>query len=213
MDNCIICGSKTSIINDPQLKVEYDVCDYCGFVHKKKSFHLEFELENEQYDRHENTIENEGYVNIFKELIENFIKDLNITGKILEFGSGPNPVFKVLLEEAGYQVKDFDPFYNQNEDYKNHKYQMITSNEVPEHFANPIKEFDLLVSLLEPRGYLLLSSHFRNMDMDKFLHWWYRRDVTHVSFYNLKTYEYLCKKYDLEIIKHDNKKVILLQKK
>lgn len=210
---CIICGSDTHKLIDPQIKAEYDVCNVCTFIYKTSDFHLDFEEEQEQYDRHENSIENEGYVNIFKNLITDYINEINITRNILEFGSGPTPVFKMILEKENYKVYDFDPFYNPNEEYKNQKYQLITSNEVPEHFSDPMKEIEHLVDLLEPNGYILFSTHFRNMPEEEFFKWWYRRDPTHISFFNVKTFEYICDKFGLEIIKHDNKKTILFQKK
>jgi len=208
---CKICDGDTTLLLDEQLKIEYHVCSNCHFIYKSTAFHIE--TEEDEYLRHNNSIEDTGYVNIFLNQIDNFIKDLNIERLVLDFGSGPNPVYKVLLEQHGYQVHDFDPFYNNDLSFKNHQYQLITSNEVPEHFTKPIVEFDLLVSLLEKGGYLLLGTHFRTMNESDFLSWWYRRDVTHISFYSLKTFDYLCQKYGLEIIKHDGKKTILLQKK
>ena len=210
---CKICGGSTHRLIDPQVKAEYDVCEQCDFIYKISPFHLSNEEENEQYDLHENTMENEGYVNIFRTLISDYVQELDIKGNVLEFGSGPNPIFKNLLVEAGYNVFDFDPFYNDNEEYKKHTYQLITSNEVFEHFANPLKEMEHLVSLLKTDGYMLISTHFRPGNESLFLNWWYRRDSTHISFYSIKTFEYICQLYGLKIVTHDNKKVIVLQKK
>ena len=209
---CIICGSETREINDPQIKVIHMVCDKCMFIFKDEPFLMKKNDEKTEYNRHENSLENEGYVNIFNDLIDNYIQELNITRKVLEFGSGPTPVFKTLLQRKGYEVFDFDPFYNNNQEYLSNKYQLITSTEVAEHFFDPIKEFKHLVSLLEENGYLVIMTRFRNMDEIEFLNWWYRRDRTHVSFYNIETFNYLKDLLNLRIIKQNNKNIIVFQK-
>jgi len=210
---CVICDAETHSIIDPQITAEYDVCTNCEFIYKSKEFHVTFKREHEEYNKHNNSMENEGYVNIFKNIIKDFISELNIERKVLEFGSGPNPVFKEILEDNGFNVFDYDPFYNENERYKENKYQLITSNEVIEHFSNPIKEFELLVSLLEEGGYLLISTLFRKMDEESFLTWWYKRDLTHIAFYNMTTFEHLAKKFNLDIVKHNDKNIVVFQKK
>lgn len=158
-------------------------------------------------------MENEGYVSIFKDLIRLHIKGLDIKRNVLEFGSGPYPALKILLGNEGYTVFDFDPFYNNNDDYKRRKYQLITSTEVVEHFVDPIKEFKHLFELLEDNGYLVIMTRFRNMDIKDFLNWWYRRDLTHISFYNLKTFEFIANKFDADIVSHNDVNIITIQKK
>lgn len=210
---CVICGSDTKVIYDPQIIVDYDVCEHCGFIYKQKKHHLPHVEEEKRYLRHENTFENKAYVNMFQDMIEEFIEYLYIKRKVLDFGSGPVPVLKKLLQDKKYDVYDYDFFYNRNEEYKDNKYQLIVSTEVVEHFSDPIKEFKHLVDLLEDGGYLLITTYFRKMNKDQFLVWWYRRDITHVSFYNMKTFEYLAKEFNLEIVKHNNKNTILFKKK
>ncbi len=210
---CVICGNKTKTIYDPQIIVDYDVCEHCGFIYKQQKHHLPHREEEKRYLRHDNSFENKAYVNMFRDMIEEFVEYLYIKGKVLDFGSGPTPVLKKLLEDMKYDVYDYDFFYNPNQEYKENKYQLIISNEVVEHFSDPMKELRHLVDLLEDGGYLLISTYFRKMNDEQFLVWWYRRDITHVSFYNMKTFEYLAKELGLEIVKHNNKNTILLKKK
>ncbi len=210
---CNICGHETRELKDQEILVTYDVCDHCGFIYKQKEHHVEREVERNRYFEHDNNFLNEGYVKMFQCLLDDYVKDLDIKGKVLDFGSGPTPVFKQLLIEAGYSVYDFDPFFNPDSDYLDHKYQLIASVEVIEHFSDPTKEFDNLLPLLEDNGYLLLMTHQRFMDEEEFLKWWYRRDITHVSFYTNETLQFIANKYNLEILKDDKVKVILLQKR
>jgi len=55
-------------------------------------------------------------------------------------------------------------------------------------------------------------TQFNNFDNDEFKEWFYIRDITHHTFYNLKTFEYIAHKYNYEIIYTDNKNKIVLRK-
>jgi len=212
MHNCLICGNETVSVVDTQIKVTYSVCNNCHFIHKDKEFHVDRKEENRQYSLHNNSFESEGYVKIFVDLIHDYIKPLGITKKVLEYGSGPGPVLKELLVREGYSVFDFDPYFNDNLEYQDNMYELITSTEVVEHFNNPLADFKHLSSLLESKGYLVIMTRFRTMELPEFLNWWYRRDTTHVSFYTLKTLEVIAKKFNLNLVTTNNVNVIVFQK-
>ncbi len=212
MTKCLICGSATTNIIDSQIRVTHSHCDNCGFIYKNKEFHLSIDVEHQNYKMHNNSFESEGYVQIFVNLVNEYIKPMNIEGKILEFGSGPGPVLKELLIREGYDVFDFDPFFNINVDYLKYKYQLITSTEVVEHFVDPSKEFKHLSGLLQKDGYLLLMTRLRTMDTEEFLNWWYRRDLTHISFYTLETFKEIGKRNGLKIVNTNNVNIIVFKK-
>lgn len=212
MSKCLVCNSETTDIIDSQIRVTHSHCENCGFIYKNREYHLSVDIEHENYKMHDNSFDSEGYVQIFVNLINDYIKPLNIERKVLEFGSGPGPVLKELLKRDGYDVYDFDPFFNVNIKYLNHKYQLITSTEVVEHFVDPMKEFEHLSGLLEDGGYLLLMTRLRTMNSEEFLKWWYRRDLTHISFYKLKTFEEIGKRFNLEIVNTNNVNVIVYKK-
>ena len=212
MSNCLVCNSTVKRLDDKQMKVTYSVCQNCGFIYKDKEYHVDREEEYINYSLHNNSFKSVGYVDIFMSLIEDYISPLNIMGKVLEFGSGPGPVLKEILEKKGYIVYDYDPFFNDNIEYLDHKYELITSTEVVEHFFNPLKEFADVTNLLEQGGYLLIMTNLRTMNLINFLDWWYRRDVTHVSFYTMKSLEYIARRFDLKIVNTNDKNIIVFQK-
>lgn len=212
MDRCVICNHYTNRIDDPQIKVTYSHCEQCGFIYKDKEFHLNKAQEVEQYQRHNNSFESKGYVEMFQRFIDHHIKPLNVKGKALEFGSGPGPVLKEMLsEDKELEVFDFDPFFNCNIEYRNHKFDLITTTEVVEHFYDPMKEFKHLSSLLAPNGYLVVMTKLRNMSQKEFLNWWYRRDFTHVSFYHKRTIDYIAKECGLTVIFNNMENIVIFQ--
>jgi|LGOV01.1.fsa_nt_gb SAM-dependent methyltransferase len=209
---CKICSANTHLLEDSQIKVTYSVCDECGFIYKNLEHHPNIEAEQKEYMNHNNSFESLGYVKMFENFINDFIEPLNITGKVLEFGSGPGPVLKELLLRKGYNVFDFDPFFNPNKEYLDNKYDLITSTEVIEHFSQPLEEFAHLNALLNPNGYLVIMTGLNVLSEEKFLKWWYRRELTHISFYSIKTLEFIAKTTGYKLVNHNSKNVVVFQK-
>jgi len=187
----------------------YYRCRECGFIYQDPETHMPSDLEKKEYDRHNNSIDDLPYVNMFKKFQAAF--EPYLEGRVsLEYGSGPEPVFTQVLRLAGYEVTPYDPFYLKDETFKEKTYDLITSTEVFEHFSDPIKEMDLLVSLLKPGGVLAIMTQFPKED-DHFLDWWYRRDPTHISFYTVATFDKLCLKYGLKRMHTNHKNYMVLK--
>lgn len=207
---CKICNEATYELNDKQFDIVYHRCTRCGFIYEDPKFHLNLNDEKSEYDSHNNSIENDGYVNMFRRFIEAF--EPYLKGKrILEYGSGPEPVLSELLRQGGYEVTSFDPFFLPDTNYLNKTYDLITSTEVFEHFVNPIEEIEKLLSLINKGGILAIMTQFPKDDTH-FLNWWYRRDITHISFYTIESFEYIAAKYNLEIVFKNEKDYMIFKK-
>ena len=218
MSKCLICESKTSSLTDSHIKnsfvyVIYHVCQSCGFTFKDSRFRVDPLKEKEQYDFHDNSFENPGYVEMFKRFIAAAIDPFITTGKVLEFGSGPGPVLGTLLKEKGFDVSLYDPFYEPNEAVFKEQYDLITSTEVFEHFFEPLKTLETLLKSLKKDGFLAVMTSFRVMSDEAFLTWWYRRDSTHVSFYTLEAFEEIEKRFNLERLYTNEKNYIVFKKR
>ena len=213
ISKCLICSSNTDELFDKQLKVTYDICQNCGFISKQKDYHLSHQEEKVRYSKHQNFPDNEGYVNIFMNMINLHVKGLKNVKTILDFGSGPYPTLKILLQREGYDVTIFDPYFHNDLTYRNKKYDLIVSTEVFEHFSDPISEIKELLELIRDDGYLCIMTNFRTMNTEDFLNWYYRRDHTHVSFFNNDTFQYIKKKFNVLEISNNNKNIIVFQKK
>lgn len=216
MLSCKICeNSNLKPIFDEKFGFNYYHCDRCDTIFQSEENLLASKAEEKNsYDTHNNSFECDGYVNMFKTFINDSIKPLNIEFKsALDYGCGPGPVLAHLLNEFIPFVSTYDRIYPHAPNYDQFTYDLITSTEVFEHFNKPIKSIANILSLLNSDGYLCISTCFKPNSHDEFLNWWYRRDETHITFYSVKTFEYLAKIFDLELVYTDNKKIIVLKKK
>jgi len=215
MLSCKICkNSNLNPIFDEQFGFNYYHCKVCDTIFQSEDYLLKSKAdEKSSYDTHNNSSECEGYVNMFKDFIETSIKPLDINFEsALDYGCGPGPVLADLLREFIPLVNTYDRIYPHTPNYDQFTYDLITSTEVFEHFNKPMKYIEHVLSLLNPGGYLCVSTYFKPDSYDEFFKWWYRRDETHITFYSIKTFEYLAKVFDLELVYTDNKKIIVLKK-
>ena len=184
MHKCPVCKGSTTPFRDPQLSIMYHVCDTCQYVCKDSTTHVSAEREKKEYDHHQNTFNSTGYVARFQRLIETFIQPYKTEGAALDFGSGPGPVLYTMLKQIGFEAHHYDPYYYPDKSYLDHRYDVITMTEVIEHLKDPKSVLNALKPLLKPSGVLVITTEFRPESLDEFLTWWYRRDVTHLGFFN-----------------------------
>lgn len=199
---CKICFNETSelLINDSI----YYKCENCEYIFLNKF--ADSKTEKERYELHNNTLENQGYVNMF----ERFISNVPISGKVLDFGSGPVPVLATLLKRKGVDVDIYDIYFAKDESYKQKKYDTILATEVFEHLKDPLGVISELLFSLNSNGILAVMTGFIPTD---FVNWRYRKDFTHIGFFTHKTMQFLANKYNLEIIKMNEKNLCVFRKK
>jgi len=199
---CEICGSETREFHDPQFNIDYYYCENCEFISRDRNKTVTSVIEKKEYDRHNNTYENEGYVNMFRNFLNSSMVPFASTGKdAFDFGSGPEPVMaKVLTDEYGYTTDIYDLFYSPEKVYEGKTYDVIVSTEVVEHLTDVLGTFRLFKSLLKEDGVLSVMTLFHSKDDEKFLKWFYRRDVTHISFFTPKTLECIAEIVGLEMV-------------
>ena len=128
----------------------------------------------------------------------------------LDYGSGPGPTLSLMLEEEGYPTETYDPFFSPNAAVLEQRYDFLTCSETAEHFYEPAIEFEQLVKLLLPEGHLALMTLLLQ-DISRFSDWWYRRDPTHVCFYQPSTIRWIAQRWNLRIA-HMTERVVIMQK-
>ncbi len=209
--SCKICNSEE--LEKIRLDEKYYYCNNCEVIFIDQQEIVDPAEEKSRYEGHDNNHQNEGYVNMFKEFINEVIEPhLKLTKQmsVLEFGCGPGPVLADLLEEKDLEVDCYDPYFFPEKIFVDQKYDLITSTEVFEHFSDPVKEMELLTTHLKDGGYLAVMTSFHS-GPDEFEDWWYKWDPTHITFYNQKTFQKLAFDFDLKIIYTDQEKYILFK--
>lgn len=95
-----------------------------------------------------------------------------------------------MLRQAGHEVALYDPFFHPDPRPLLQTYDFVTCTESAEHFHRPAREFERLMSLVRPGGWLAVMTCFQTDDA-AFADWHYRRDPTHVVFYREETMRHL----------------------
>ena len=210
---CPSCKHRTLPFLHVALAKRFGHCPVCECIHLEKTYQLSNEKEKEKYDQHQNSLENAGYVEMFENFLDFFWNELTCKDYLgLDFGSGPAPVLRELMQRRGASVDCYDKFYQPLLVYENKCYDFITSTEVFEHLDNPKEVLTLLASLLKPNGIIALMTLFHHNDRKHFLTWWYPRDLTHITFYTPKTLQMLGAMCGLEVLKTDNKRILVFKK-
>jgi len=210
---CKICDSPTQDLPDPQFSIDYHQCLSCEYIFMDESALISDDEAKEVYLLHENTPDNEGYVQMFKDFIRESIALHSINIKTaLDFGCGPGPVLASLLREQGIQTETFDTFFADNPEALSKHYDLITATEVLEHLVRPMDELKKLSGMLNPDGILAVMTLFHPNDSKTFTDWWYRRDSTHVGFFTPKTLQKMATLLGFDLIDHDQKRIAVFQK-
>ncbi|MDZ7726042.1 MAG: class I SAM-dependent methyltransferase [Candidatus Campbellbacteria bacterium] len=138
--------------------------------------------------QHKNSIEDKGYVDFLSRLLDPLTNFLRPHSDILDYGSGPEPVLKEIMQLKGYDVYIYDPFFAP--EMPEGQFDAVTTTEVLEHFFSPKKEIDAIISHIKPRGFWGIET-LRYSDEIDMPNWHYLRDPTHVGFFSDKTFSWL----------------------
>jgi SAM-dependent methyltransferase len=189
----------------------YYQCENCGLVFTAREFYLSDEEEKGRYCFHQNNINDEGYVNFLSQLAEPLSQFLKDGESGLDYGCGPGPVLAELLNRKGFSCDIYDPYFFPELD-NTKQYDFITATECFEHFHNPADELNKIAKILKPGGFLAVMTEFYTSDK-VFADWYYIKDPTHVCFYSIKSFDFICRIYGLSIVYCDEKRVVIIRKK
>lgn len=147
-----------------------------------------------QYRLHRNDPDDPAYRRFLARLAEPLLLHLPARSRGLDFGCGPGPALAAMLREAGHEVALYDVFFAPDQAELHHKYDFVTCTETAEHFHDPAAEFRRFDTLLKPGGWLGLMTGILAEGID-FDAWHYRRDPTHVVFYQCATLRFLARQF------------------
>ena len=163
--------------------------------------------ERSRYENHNNDENDPGYRQFLLRAINPLTNYIKQADNGLDFGCGPGPTTSKIMNEMGYQVIDYDPYFKPIE--LNTSFDFIISTEVFEHLNSPRKELKLIKKLLKPNAYLCIMTQLYSETID-FQNWWYKNDPTHIVFYTQETMEWIANHYHLEIV-HSKKNVMIFR--
>jgi hypothetical protein len=170
------------------------------------------EEEKGRYDLHQNNFGDEGYEQFLYRSVQQLKQHTEITGAILDYGCGPNPVLASLIQNKYLTPVDYyDPIYHPNIELQNEKYHIIFCTEVVEHFRNPAEEWKKMIDLASTNAYFVIMTECYD-SLERFETWYYTRDPTHVAFYNEETMNWLARNFQLKRVHSNDKRVFIFQK-
>ncbi|MCP4298718.1 MAG: class I SAM-dependent methyltransferase [Proteobacteria bacterium] len=207
---CPLCLNIDLIIYHEDSFRHYLQCTQCELVFVPEKFWLSKEEEKKRYDLHINDPEDQGYQKFLSRLSMPLLKRLESEQQGLDFGCGPGPTLSKMLERAGHSVNLYDLHYHNDPVMLQKKYDFITATEVVEHLHHPAESFALLFDMLVQKGWLGIMTK-QVIDKPSFSTWHYIRDLTHICFYNNRTFEYIARRYRSELLVIGND-VVLFKK-
>lgn len=199
---CPLCqeGGGVHFFNHKKLERDFYQCRSCELIYVNREQLISTSSERERYDLHDNDIESDGYKHFLRRLVSPMVKLIpNKNSPGLDFGEGCNPILRELFAEAGMKNMDgYDPFYNNDTSIFSRRYDFISCSEVLEHINNPFTDITRLISLLNVKGILGISTGLYGSHID-FKSWYYINDITHINIFTNKTVHFLAKMLNCEV--------------
>lgn len=205
---CLLCKSNhTHLFTKGENRI-YMHCNECDLVFVPPAYFISETEEKAKYDNHQNSIENQGYVDFLNRLLIPLQSFLPPNAKGLDFGCGPGPTLHQIMKQNGFEMDLYDYFYHPDQKIFTRKYDFITMTEVIEHLHHPYETLHTLWNMLKPGGVFGIMTAFR---VEEFQNWYYKRDLTHIAFYSPKTFSHIAQKLDAKRIIPQSG-VVILQK-
>lgn len=207
---CPLCQSHSNQHYWQDSRRDYWQCDICQLVFVAPEYHLSAQSEKAEYDLHQNSAYDAGYIRFLNRLVLPLSEVLPGKCTGLDYGCGPAPVLAGLLSEKGHKVSYYDPFYFPEKKVFTQDYDFISCSEAIEHFFHPGEIWQNWMSLLRVNGWLAIMTK-RVINQQRFKTWHYKNDPTHVCFFSEETFRWLAKQYHMRLIL-SGPDVVLLQK-
>jgi Zn-finger nucleic acid-binding protein len=206
---CPLCNEIGIDFYNKNGRVFYQ-CPNCKGIFIPEKYIVTPFAEKERYLEHNNDVHNKAYQNFVRPITSSIIQNHSTNEIGLDFGSGTGPVISLVLEENNFQIKKYDPFFCNNHEVLDRKYNFVICCEVIEHFHNPYKEFNLLKKLLHVNGKLYCMTDIYDKSID-FKKWYYKNDITHVFIYQKETLEWIKNEFNFAEIKINNRLIIFIK--
>ncbi|HRO66762.1 MAG TPA: class I SAM-dependent methyltransferase [Pseudobdellovibrionaceae bacterium] len=206
--HCLLCRNSQTIRVDlvgPAPTFLWH-CEDCDFLFKDSSARLTEREERARYDLHQNG--GEGHQCFLAPVVQSVLTHCPQGARGIDWGSGPVPVLRGLLEEKGFRMDHYDPFFFPQKPEADETYDFVTLTEVIEHVFEPALLMKELKTSLRPRGKLIVMTE-PPPDGSQLAKWGYRRDPTHVAFFRPSTFRRFEELFGLRLIESSARTFIL----
>jgi SAM-dependent methyltransferase len=187
---CPLCRSADVLPHAERRGSRYVRCGVCRLVFLHPAQRPSADEERAHYGTHENRLDDPGYRAFLARVADPLAARLAPGAEGLDYGAGPGPALARMLEERGFRMRVYDPFFAPDADVLHRAYDFVTCTETAEHFHDPAAEFARLHGLLRPGGWLGVMTEMLD-DARDFASWRYARDPTHVCFYAAETMRWI----------------------
>ncbi|WP_394148041.1 class I SAM-dependent methyltransferase [Shewanella atlantica] len=209
MRRCPLCHDQhSSLFHQDKKRITY-ICDRCKLVFSDASSHLPPAVEKRRYQQQASKNQKQ-----LKQFLISLVLQceqqthLPLTG--LNFGRVAEAQTVLNIESRHHTLKQYDPYFAADHDLLKRQYDFICCYRVFEHFRSPLKEWSLLGNLLKPGGWLAINTKLLT-DLSAFDKWHHKNNLTHVSFYQRSTFEFLAQEAGFKLLFAAND-LILVQK-
>jgi hypothetical protein len=201
---CKICNQDNNLIFSAKILKKYDVkyyfCENCGYLQTEEPHWLEEAYIKSISLSDTGMIKRSLYLTQLSTIIINLY--FNKNKKYLDFAGGYG-IFTRLMRDVGFDFYWIDKFTKnlvaQGFEYQeNEKYELLTSFESFEHFEYPLKEIE---NMLKISKNILFSTELIKDKPVSPGEWGYYEfeHGQHISFYSIKTLQYIANKYELNL--------------
>ncbi|GAA6168510.1 class I SAM-dependent methyltransferase [Sessilibacter corallicola] len=194
---CPLCGEATVFFQEDK-KRRYFLCHNCSLVHVPAEYQLSNEHEKEEYDKHENSFEDDGYRQFLSRMLTPVLGVISDHSVGMDFGCGPAPVLASMFRDYGHDVSIYDKYYFSDESVFDKKYDFVVTTEVIEHLADPWHQLLKIKRCIKPNGILGVMTK-RWLSAERFRGWHYKNDPTHIVFFHEQTFRYLANQWQVNV--------------
>ncbi|MGE4132825.1 MAG: methyltransferase domain-containing protein [Bdellovibrionales bacterium] len=192
---CRLCGCRATSAFQGQ---RFRRCEKCDFVFKPSSTWLVAEEESNRYRLHNNSIEDQGYVNFLQPVVEAAGDRVQVGALGLDFGCGPTTVLADLLRRRGFEMRVYDPYFFPRLVMGQKVFDFVTCTEACEHFFHPGETFKKLFSSAKDLAPVFVMTSIR--EPEQILeNWYYTKDPTHVGFFSEKCLAHIATTHNRKI--------------
>lgn len=211
VNNCPVCRSASSQQIDQDKNRTYQKCADCGLVYVPRDQLVTVEKEFQRYQHHQNETADPSYRKYLSDIQSACEPFLQSGDEGLDFGCGPSPVLGSLYQERGFNCLSYDLFFHPGTNYEVASYNFISLCEVIEHLRDPAEILIKLSKLLRKNGKIFIHTKFYP-ELSTFPNWFYKRDLTHIQFFNESSMNRIAQLAGLQFVKEIRKDLYMLQR-